>query len=120
MSGIQRKSKPMNHPIHKPVVEQITKVLDLLDDFMRDRIDLDVCSKKLMELNVDELLETYQDDFKTDTSLIYYLDALMLISSLQHELDFQVQEYGANVALEDMKNLRELMNKFPHRYLGEE
>jgi hypothetical protein len=36
----------------------------------------------------------------------------MLLSSLQQELEFQVAEYGANVASEDIKCLRELMEKF--------
>ena len=44
--------------------------------------------------------------------MVYYLDALMIISSLQHELDFQVAEYGVNVASEDIKMLRELLSKF--------
>ena len=55
----------------------------------------------------------YQEDFKTDARMIYYLDALMVLSSLQQELDFQVAEYGESVASEDMKCLRELLAKFP-------
>jgi hypothetical protein len=35
----------------------------------------------------------------------------MLLSSLQHEFEYQVAEYGANVASEDMKCLRELLAK---------
>jgi hypothetical protein len=46
--------------------------------------------------------------------MIYYLDALMLLSSLQQQLDFQVAEYGEIVASEDMKCLRELLDKFPN------
>ena len=104
----------MTHPIHQPTVQAMHKALDLMDDFMRDRIELDLYSQKLKALNVDDLLETYQEEFKTDARLVYYLDALMLLSSLQHELDFQVAEYGANVASEDMKCLRELLDKFPN------
>lgn len=55
----------------------------------------------------------HESEFKSDSKLVYYLDALMLLSSLQHELDFQVAEYGVSVALEDMRNLEELMKKFP-------
>jgi hypothetical protein len=84
-----------------------------MDDLMRDRIELDLYSQKLNELNVDDLLVTYQEDFKTNVQMVYYLDALMLLSSLQRELDFQVSEYGANVVSEDMKCLRELLDKFP-------
>ena len=103
----------MTHPMHQPIVDIINEAIVLMDDFMRDRIELDLYSQKLKELNVDDLLETYQEEFKTDARLVYYLDALMLLSSLQHELDFQVAEYGANVASEDMKCLRELLDKFP-------
>jgi len=99
--------------MHQPIVDIINEAIVLMDDFMRDRIELDLYSQKLKELNVDDLLETYQEEFKTDARLVYYLDALMLLSSLQHELDFQVAEYGANVASEDMKCLRELLDKFP-------
>jgi hypothetical protein len=84
-----------------------------MDDLMRDRIELDLYSQKLNELNVNDLLDAYQDDFKANVQMVYYLDALMLLSSLQHELDFQVSEYGANVVSEDMKCLRELLDKFP-------
>lgn len=103
----------MTHPIHQPVVDTIHQALSIMDDLMRDRIELDLYSRKLNELKVDDLLVTYQEDFKTNAQMVYYLDALMLLSSLQHELDFQVSEYGANVVSEDMKCLRELLDKFP-------
>ena len=64
-------------------------------------------------LDVKDILVTYKEDFKKNAELVYYLDALMLLSSLQDELDFQVAEYGANVALEDMRYLEELLDKFP-------
>lgn len=104
----------MTHRIHQPVVDMINRALSMMDDFMRNRIELDLYSQKLKELNVDDLLEAYQEEFKTNAQMVYYLDALMLLSSLQHELDFQVSEYGANVASEDMKCLRELLDKFPY------
>ncbi len=103
----------MTHPIHQPVVDTIHRAIGIMDDLMRDRIELDLYSQKLNELNVDDLLDAYQDDFKVNAQMVYYLDALMLLSSLQHELDFQVSEYGANVVSEDMKCLRELLDKFP-------
>lgn len=104
----------MTHRIHQPVIDMINRALSMMDDFMRNRIELDLYSQKLKELNVDDLLEAYQEEFKTNAQMVYYLDALMLLSSLQHELDFQVSEYGANVASEDMKCLRELLDKFPY------
>lgn len=103
----------MTHPIHEPVVELIHKATSLMDDLLRYRIEVEEYAVKLKELNVDDLLATYQEDFKKDMRLVYYLDALMLLSSLQHELDFQVAEYGANVALEDMRCLQDLERKFP-------
>ena len=104
----------MTHPIHDPTVQIINEAVRLMDDFLRDRIDLDDYRRKLLLFDVDSLLETYMEDFKKDARMIYYLDALMLLSSLQHELDFQVAEYGESVASEDMKCLRELLDKFPN------
>lgn len=103
----------MTHPIHQPVVDTIHRALSIMDDLLRDRIELDLYSQKINELNVNDLLDTYQEDFKTNSQMVYYLDALMLLSSLQQELDFQVAEYGANVVSEDIKVLRELLDKFP-------
>lgn len=103
----------MTHPIHDPTVRIINEAINLMDQFMRDRIELEVYHRKLSEFDVDHLLEAYKEDFKKDAKMIYYLDALMLLSSLQHQLDFQVAEYGESVASEDMKCLRELLAKFP-------
>ncbi len=75
-------------------------------------MDVSEYAAKLRELDADSVLENYRDDFKDDVRLVYYLDALMILSSLQHELDFQVAEYGGNVATEDIKMLRELLHKF--------
>ena len=103
----------MTHPIHDPTVQIINEAIILMDQFMRDQIDLDVYGRKLRAFDVDSLLEEYQEDFRKDARLVYYLDTLMVLSSLQQELDFQVAEYGASVASEDMKCLRELLAKFP-------
>ena len=104
----------MTHPIHDPTVQIINEAITLMDQFMRDRIELDVYRRKLSEFDVDSLLDAYMEDFKKDAGMVYYLDALMLLSSLQQELDFQVAEYGESVASEDMKCLRELLAKFPN------
>jgi hypothetical protein len=101
----------MTHPIHQPVVDIINETIGFMDDFMRMKIDLYGYSQKLGEIDVDTLLEKYKTDFKKDPHLVYYLDALMLLSSLQHQLDFQIAEYGANVASEDIKCLREILDK---------
>lgn len=103
----------MAHPMHKQVVDVIDKAIALMDGLLRYQIELDEYAEKLRELDVDSIMVAHENDFKTDEKLVYYLDALMLLSSLQHELDFQVAEYGTNVALEDMRNLQELMKKFP-------
>ena len=105
----------MTHHIHDPTVQIINEAITLMDQFMRNQIDLDVYGRKLRAFDVDSLLEEYQEDFKTDAQLVYYLDTLMLLSSLQHQLDFQVAEYGESVASEDMKCLRELLAKFPDK-----
>jgi hypothetical protein len=103
----------MAHPMHQPVVDMVHKATDLMDQLLRSQMDLDDYGKQLALLEADQILEQYKEDFMTDMSLVYYLDALMLLSSLKHQLDFQVAEYGVNVALEDMRNLQELVAKFP-------
>jgi DNA integrity scanning protein DisA with diadenylate cyclase activity len=105
----------MSHPLHEAVVDLIQKAVALMDGLLRYRIDLDEYSEKLRALDVDSVMVAHERDFKNDAKLVYYLDALMLLSSLQHELDFQVAEYGANVALEDMQTLQELLEKFPEK-----
>jgi hypothetical protein len=102
----------MPHPIHQPVVALVQAAIRIMDDFLRDRIDLETYSQKLRELDVDSLMAQHEQDFKHDAGLVHYLDALMILSSLQHELDFQVAEYGANVATEDISMLKELMERF--------
>jgi hypothetical protein len=103
----------MTHPIHRPVIDVVNEAIGLMNDFMRMKIDQDDYSQKLREIDVDALIEEYKDDFKKDPKLVYYLDALMLLSSLQHQLDFQIAEYGANVASEDINCLREILEKLP-------
>lgn len=98
--------------LHQSVVDIVQQAIGLMDDLMRDRIDISEYASSLRTLDADSLLETYQQDFKQDPKIVYYLDALMIISSLQNELDFQVAEYGANVASEDIKMLKELLLKF--------
>jgi hypothetical protein len=102
----------MQHPMHETVVELVEKAIGLMDAYLRDRLELSEYSSKLKELDADSVLDKYKDEFKSDVRLIYYLDALMMLSSLQNELDFQVAEYGGNVATEDIKMLREMLHKF--------
>jgi hypothetical protein len=104
----------MHHPMHDSVVELVDKAIVIMDGFLRDRMDLAEYAANLNKLDADAVLAKYSADFKDDVKLVYYLDALMMLSSLQHELDFQVAEYGANVANEDIKMLRELLHKFGH------
>ncbi len=103
----------MSHPLQEPLIDLVQQAISLMDGLLRDRFDLEEYSTKLRALEVDNLMETYKEDFKKEPGLVYYLDALMLLSSLQHELEFQVAEYGINVATEDIKNLKELLEKFP-------
>jgi hypothetical protein len=102
----------MHHPMHGAVVEAVENAISFMDGFLRDRMDLEEYAAKLKGLDVDGILSQYRQDFKNDVKLVYYLDALMILSSLQHELDFQVAEYGSNVASEDIRMLQDLLRKF--------
>ena len=98
--------------LHQSVVDLVHRAIGCMDELMREKIDLQGYAARLKQLDADELLAAYQQDFRQNPKLVCYLDALMIISSLQHELDFQVAEYGANVASEDIKMLRELLPRF--------
>ena len=98
--------------LHLSVVDMVHQAIGFMDDLLRDKIDLAGYAENLKALDPDALLEAYCGEFKRNPRLVYYLDALMIISSLKHQLDFQVAEYGANVASEDIKMLRELLPKF--------
>ncbi len=102
----------MPHAIHQPVVAMVQKAIGVMDALLRGRIDMQSYGQQIRELEADSLLAQYRQDFQRDPALVYYLDALMMLSSLQHELDFQVAEYGANVASEDISMLKELQEKF--------
>lgn len=101
----------MDPSFHGDVVNLVHRAIGFMDELLRDKIDLPAYARQLKSLEADKLLGAYQKDFKANPDLVYYLDALMIISSLQHELDFQVAEYGANVASEDIKMLKELLPK---------
>lgn len=97
--------------LNQSVIEMVHRAIGLMDDLLREKIDLETYARRLKSLDADGLLAAHQSDFKQKPELVYTLDALMIISSLQHELDFQVAEYGANVASEDIKMLKELLPK---------
>jgi hypothetical protein len=104
----------MTHAMHDVVVDVVKKAVRLMDRVLRRQMNAEQYKAAINELDVDSIMATYKEKFKSDLSLIYYLDALMLISSLQRELDFEVAEYGLNVALDDKKNLEELLRSFPN------
>jgi len=104
----------MPHAIHQPVVAMVQKAIGIMDDLLRGRIDLQAYAQQIRELDADGLLAAHRQDFPRNASLVYYLDALMMLSSLQHELEFQVAEYGVNVASEDISMLKELLEKVAH------
>jgi hypothetical protein len=101
----------MTASLHQSVIELVHQAIGYMDDLMREKIDLQVYAEGLKSLDADSLLNEHQLAFRQDPQLVHCLDALMIVSSLQHELDFQVAEYGANVASEDIKMLKELLPK---------
>lgn len=106
----------MTASLHQSVIDMIHQAIGYMNDLMRERIDLQAYADGLKSLDADSLLDAHQQAFKEDPQQVYCLDALMIISSLQHELDFQVAEYGVNVASEDIKMLKELLPKLdPNR-----
>jgi hypothetical protein len=101
----------MTESIHQKAIQIAQEAIDLMDELMRARIDLDVYKQRLDALAVDETFDQFPKDFKQDPKLVYCLEIFMILSSLQHELDYQVAEYGANVASEDIRMLKDLLYK---------
>lgn len=101
----------MTYPIHQRAIEIAEQAIDIMDDLMRDRIDIEVYAEKLNTLDVDSIMEKLHQDFQKDTKSVWTLEILMILSSLQHELEFQVSEYGVNVVSEDIKMLKDLLYK---------
>jgi len=103
----------MTFAMHDSVVEVAKEAIELMDRVLTRRMGVDEFKSRIKELDVDSIIEAYRRDLMKDARLVYYLDALMLLSSLQQEIDFQVAEYGIDAAMEDRKNLKELLGKFP-------
>jgi len=101
----------MTKSMHQTAIQMAQQAIDLMDDLMRDKIDLDMYKQQLDALAVDEALDQFPQDFKQDPKSVYCLEIFMILSSLQHELEFQVAEYGQNVASEDIRMLTELLHK---------
>jgi hypothetical protein len=101
----------MTQSIHQKSIKLAQQAIDSMDDLMRARIDLDIYKQRLDSLVVDEVLDQFPKDFKQDPKLVYCLEILMILSSLQRELEFQVAEYGASVASEDIRMLTDLLYK---------
>jgi hypothetical protein len=101
----------MTQSIHQKAIKLAQQAIDSMDDLMRARIDLDIYKQRLDSLVVDEVLDQFPKDFKQDPKLVYCLEILMMLSSLQRELEFQVAEYGASVASEDIRMLTDLLHK---------
>jgi len=101
----------MTQSIHQKSIKLAQQAIDSMDDLMRARIDLDIYKQRLDSLVVDEVLDQFPKDFKQDPKLVYCLEILMILSSLQRELEFQVAEYGASVASEDIRMLTDLLHK---------
>jgi hypothetical protein len=101
----------MTQSIHQKAIELAQQAIDLMDELMRLKIDLDIYKQRLDELPVDEALDQFPKDFSQDPKLVYCLEIFMMLSSLQCELEFQVAEYGVNVASEDIRMLTDLLYK---------
>jgi hypothetical protein len=84
-----------------------------MDRVLKRQLNAEQYMAAIKEVDVDSIMTAHREEFTRDPGLIYYMDALMLISSLQWELEYTVAEYGLNAALDDKKNLEDLLGRFP-------
>lgn len=101
----------MTQSIQQYAIKIAQQAIAVMDDLMRGKIDLDMYVQQLAKLEVDSVLDEFPKDFKQDPKSVYCLEIFMILSSLQNELEFQVAEYGVNVASEDIRMLNDLLQK---------
>lgn len=97
--------------IQDVAIETAERAIDMMDGLLRDKIDPDTYVQQLNTLDVDSILEGFEKNFKQNPKLVYCLEIFMIISSLQHQFEFQTAEYGLNVASEDIRMLKDLLDK---------
>lgn len=107
----RNEERAMPQSIHEVATNMAERAIDMMDELLRDRIDLETYSRQLNTLDVDSVLEGFERHFRQDPKLVYCLDIFMILSSLQHQLEYQVAEYGQSVASEDIRMLKDLINK---------
>jgi hypothetical protein len=93
----------------REMITEITKMglraAVLLKGVMLQKVDRDVLEWGLGEINASALLDKYANRITADPEYVQLFNLLMLVSSLQGQLDFQIQEYGIDSVRDDLEEI---------------
>ena len=77
----------------------------LLRGVMVKKVDREILEWGLKELRPSELMEKYFPRLVEKPEYVHLLNILHLVSSLEGQLDFQIQEYGLDSVKDDLQEI---------------
>jgi hypothetical protein len=77
----------------------------LLKGVMLQKVDRDILEWGLGEINAAALLDKYADRVTANPEYVQLFNLLILVSSLQGQLDFQIREYGIDSLKDDLAEI---------------
>jgi hypothetical protein len=77
----------------------------LLKGVIIKKVDRDTLEWGLQEINASALLSTYGDRVTANPEYVQLFNLLALVSSLEGQLEFQIQEYGIDSLKDDLEEI---------------
>jgi hypothetical protein len=77
----------------------------LLKGVMLQKVDREILEWGLEEINASALLDKYANTVTANPEYVQLFNLLILVSSLQGQLDFQIREYGIDSVKEDLEEI---------------
>ena len=77
----------------------------LLKGVMLQKVDREILEWGLKEVNASGLLDKYADRVTASPEYVHLFNLLILVSSLQGQLDFQIREYGIDSLKDDLAEI---------------
>ena len=87
----------------------------LLKGVMIKKVNRETLEWGLGEINATSLLYKYVETLRANPEYVQLLNLLVLVSSLQEQLDFQIREYGIDSVKDDLEEINASL-----RLVGEE
>ncbi len=93
------------------VTEIIKEAVKVLYDYLRGLKSTKEVLNEINNLRVNDLLRKYWNELIKNEKYADFLEALLIISSIARELEFQEKEYGLDSVKEDIESLAKLYLK---------